>query len=127
MPNHVTTVGLCCVDWSKRPNGEPDLTALNDKICEAVLPPPLGLQDGLLCYWCAENYGSKWGVYDVKVTQLSGDGQPYLIEWLTAWSPLKPGMLGLVEEYLHDKCGLHNFRWMYFNPYDEQTHYLISE
>jgi hypothetical protein len=77
--------------------------------------------------WSVKNWGTKWGTYDTKVSQLGGDGSPTLIEFQSAWGPPKPEMLGRIEAYLDEHYGLVNIKWMGCNPYDDSTVYLEAK
>lgn len=70
--------------------------------------------------WCRENWGTKWGTYDLKVHVLGGDGSPVLIEFQTAWAAPNPKTMGLIESLLEQKFRLGGFQWKIFDPYDDQ-------
>jgi len=71
--------------------------------------------------WQIQEWGTKWGTYDTKVTEISGDGAPVLIEFQSAWGPPHPEMMRKIDTYLCDKYALKNIKWIGHDPYDGST------
>ncbi len=71
--------------------------------------------------WCEKHWGTKWGTYELSVTELPGDAFPILISFVTAWGPPNPKVMGMIECYLKDQFSLFKFKWMGVNPYDDST------
>lgn len=66
--------------------------------------------------WCCDNWGTKWGTYDLNITEFSTDGFPILVSFNTAWSPVSKDVMILIEEYLQEHWGMINFKWLYHDP-----------
>jgi hypothetical protein len=45
--------------------------------------------------WCCSNWGTKWGVYDIELTELKGALQ---YQFLTAWAPFNVSVLMAMSE-----------------------------
>lgn len=88
-------------------------------LCELASPSPEDQGDWY--QWRMANWGTKWGTYDTKVSQLSGDGWPVLIEFQCAWGPPHAEAMRKIEDYLREKHFMESFRWIGFNPYDDST------
>jgi len=71
--------------------------------------------------WQTENWGTKWGTYDLKVHELGGDGAPILIEFESAWGPPNAEMMRKIDTYLCEKYCLKNIKWSGHNPYNNGT------
>lgn len=71
--------------------------------------------------WCPANWGTKWGTYDLNVTELTGDGLPVLIEFQCAWSPPKPNVMKKINTYLNERYCLTDIRWIGYDPADGRT------
>lgn len=74
--------------------------------------------------WCINNWGTKWGIYDLVIHNLSGDGSPKIIEFQSAWGPPLPEIFSMIEEYLKKEYGLINPKWIGHDPYDGSTRIL---
>lgn len=68
--------------------------------------------------WQINNWGTKWGTYSTKVTTISSDGNPLLIQFESAWGPPSPEMMRKIEDYICKTYYLKNIRWLGHDPYD---------
>lgn len=66
--------------------------------------------------WQVANWGTKWGVYGVKVHELGGDFQPVLIEFQSAWGPPNQRMMRQITEYLKSNYFINVERWIGHDP-----------
>ncbi len=71
--------------------------------------------------WQRENWGTKWGTYDLKVHEMGGDGSPILIEFQTAWGPPSPEMMCRINDYLRETYCLTNILWIGHDPANDTT------
>lgn len=75
--------------------------------------------------WSKENWGTKWGTYDMKAFPLGGDGSPIAIKFQSAWGP--PKILGLIAEWLKRVGKFDRVVFIGFDPYDDSTKLLERE
>ena len=71
--------------------------------------------------WQRERWGTKWGIYGLKVHRPGGDGMPIMIEFQSAWGPPSPPMMRKIDNYLCEKYCLENFKWIGHDPCDGKT------
>lgn len=117
MPNHFVCVGLCARGDRDRIDCSP-LTSQN--LCEVVLPLPADLieKHGAASWyeWQNKNWGTKWGTYELTVTELKTDGSPVIIKFESAWGPPNPRAMLLINNYLRDTYDLHHILWIGHDP-----------
>jgi hypothetical protein len=78
--------------------------------------------------WQRENWGTKWGTYEVKVHEVGGDGSPILIEFQSAWGPPNPKCMRAITEYLEREYCLHSIKWIGYDPgYGETCDIEVAE
>jgi hypothetical protein len=66
--------------------------------------------------WQCKSWGTKWGIYDLKVHRLGGDGSPVLIEFQSAWGPPNPAMMRRIDDYLCKAYALGHIMWIGHDP-----------
>jgi hypothetical protein len=71
--------------------------------------------------WQLENWGTKWGTYQLRVHEMGGDGSPILIEFQTAWGPPSPEMMGRINHYLQENYCLKSITWIGHDPASDTT------
>lgn len=71
--------------------------------------------------WQTKNCGTKWGIYDLEVREMQGDGSPVLISFVTAWTPPAPEMMKKIDAYLCKTYCLKNIKRIGHDPYDGST------
>lgn len=84
--------------------------------------------------WAMENWGTKWGAYDVmEPVQLCGDSFCWTFTFETAWSPPHEEMRGRVIDWLKAN-GAESVTWIGVEPYDntvvmvqEATHHPTAQ
>jgi len=137
MPNHYTTLAVCS------PGYDFDVEEFNERhaktdLCSVVRPMPESIEqvpsvhypdgttekerrgvDQSWYDWAIENWGTKWGTYDVEAFSLGGDGSPVLIKFQSAWSP--PSCLGEITEWLCKTYKFERVVWVGFDPCDNST------
>jgi len=74
--------------------------------------------------WAAENWGTKWGTYDMQAFPLGGDGNPIAIKFQSAWGP--PSILDDIAAWLKRVGKFERVDFVGFDPYDDST-ILLSE
>lgn len=143
MPNHFTTLAVCS------PGHEFDVAAFNERhkdtcLCSVVKPMPEPIQEVPAVFypdgttekqrrgvsqdwydWANENWGTKWGTYDVEAFALDGDSSPVLIKFQSAWGP--PKVLALIADWLKRACKFEKVSFVGFDPYDDSLSVLLSE
>jgi len=143
MPNHFTTVAIC------GPGLEFDCDEFNAKhakscLCSVVAPMPESIQqipsvmypDGTTekdrlgvdqdwYDWARDNWGTKWGTYDVEAFPLGGDGSPVAIKFQSAWGP--PKVLDKIAQWLKRIGGFENVVFVGFDPYDNSVSMLDTK
>jgi len=100
--------------------------AIDEFQCHKFVPVPqdvlesgYGEQDSRGYDFCADNWGTKWGCYDIETAFVSGDGDhAYLIyAFQSAWSPPLPVIDAMAAKYPRL-----SFRLEWFDPYDNTRH-----
>ena len=116
MPNHFTTLAICADGY------EFDCDDFNEKhketcLCSVVKPMPeqveqvprVNYPDGTTekdrrgedtdwYEWAIKNWGTKWGTYNLKAYKMTGDCEPVVISFESAWGP--PKILPEIAEWL---------------------------
>jgi len=137
MPNHYTTLAICSpgydfdVDDFNDRHAETDLCAVVKPMPEAIEQVPcqlypdgttakerLGMQQDWYG-WAKENWGTKWGTYDVKAFAVGGDDSPIVIKFQSAWTA--PTILGEIADWLKRVYKFENVAFVGFDPYDGST------
>jgi hypothetical protein len=140
MPNHYTTIAICS------PGSEFNCKEFNEKhaetcLCSVVKPMPEAVEqvpsvlypDGTSekqrrgvkrdwYDWAKENWGTKWGTYDLQAFELGGDSSPIAIKFQSAWSP--PNILPEIAEWLKRVGKFDRVEFIGFDPYDDSTKLL---
>lgn len=140
MPNNYTTIAIC------DPGYDFDVAAFNKQhgktcLCSVVKPMPKAIADvPATTYpdgttekqrrgvnqdwydWAIENWGTKWGTYDVEAFALEGDSSPVLIKFQSAWSP--PKLLEQIGQWLNRVCNFKRVSFIGFDPYDDSLSIL---
>jgi len=86
------------------------------------MPPEIASSDdgSKVNQWCRENWGTKWGFYEVEI-QEGGSGF-ITYRFLTAWSPISPVILKMsqmfpvltFDYYADEETNLFNIREVYY-------------
>lgn len=71
--------------------------------------------------WQCLNWGTKWGIYDLKTHELGGDGSPVLVEFQSAWGPPNADMMRRIDNHLCETFCLENIKWFGHDPGNGQT------
>lgn len=140
MPNHYTTIAICspghdfdCDDFNAR-HAKTCLCSVVKPMPESVAQVPSILYpDGTTererrgestdwYEWANENWGTKWGTYQMNAFALGGDGAPIAIKFQSAWSP--PKILGEIAEWLKRVGKFENVAFVGFDPWDDSTRIL---
>lgn len=99
MPNHVDSY----LEISGKPKlinklmkqieiTESESTKENEKTifsCHKVIPQPI-FQGDEWYEWRIQNWGSKWGAYDIQVAEPNWESGNWVLYFNTAWSPITP-------------------------------------
>ena len=123
MPNHYTNIIICSPGWdfnAKKFNVEHE----KSNLFEFVNPMPEGLKNGAYCDWGRENWGTKWGTYDVEAFDLGGDGSPVVIKFQTAWSPPNEDTREKLAHWLMQSFQFDRVEFVGFDPFDNSTKML---
>lgn len=72
-------------------------------------------------YQWSKRWGTKWGTYDTKVHEMSGDGSPVMVEFQSAWGPPNAETMRKITDYLEERLYLRHFRWIGHDPGDGTT------
>jgi hypothetical protein len=142
MPNHFTTIALCT------PGHDFNVAEFNERhretcLCSVVKPMPEAVEqvaatrypDGTTekqrqgvdqnwYDWANENWGTKWGTYDVEAVALGGDSSPVLIKFQSAWCA--PTILDLIAEWLKRTFKFEQVSFIGFDPYDDSLSVLLQ-
>lgn len=137
MPNHFTTIAICS------PGYEFNVEEFNERhketcLCSIVRPMPEHVArvpstlypDGTSEKqrrgepqdwhdWAMENWGTKWGTYDMTGFALCGDSSPIAIKFQSAWGP--PRILGEIAKWLRKTYQFEHVAFVGFDPYDCST------
>ena len=99
-------------------------------LCAAVHPMPAEISAGTgddQCDWAKEEWGTKWGTYDILARHVMGDHYPVVITCQCAWRPPKPRILRQIVALLTLEIGLESPVVVGLNPYDSSSKILWSE
>jgi len=140
VPNHYTTIAIC------DPGHDFDAAAFNERhaqtcLCSVVKPMPEAIEqvpktnypDGTTekqrrgveqdwYDWANENWGTKWGTYDMHAVELGGDSSPILIKFQSAWSA--PTILPAIAEWLKRIGKFERVSFIGFDPYNDSLSVL---
>lgn len=72
--------------------------------CHKVIPQPTFQGDEWYA-WRVNNWGSKWGAYDIQVIHEDWESGDWILYFNTAWSPITPVISELSKQ--HPKLRLH--------------------
>lgn len=128
MPNGYAVTICGFADYEKFSIDAFNTTHAETNLCEQVRPMPPELKEGTdgdpACDWARENWGTKWGAFDVKAHPIIGDQNPCLITFQCAWCPPSPRVLTLIIAWLMLEIGLESPTVVGFEPYDCSTEIL---
>ena len=133
MPNHyvVTIVGYGSydetIDGCKYDSDKFNLAESKTNLCERVRPQPPEIRDGKgeeWYQWNIDNWGTKWGTYELKAHPVCGDQNPVLITFTCAWGPPHTLVLELILDYLREEYGIEGCTVIGSNPYNCSTEVL---
>ena len=136
MPNHFTNALIFT------PGHDFDVNDFNERhhdtnFCAVVMPMPEDIEDvpethypdgttesqrqGKQSWyeWAKEHWGTKWGTYDVRATQLGGDCAPVLIEFQTAWTPPNSNVCCKIADWFKRTYKFKNHLWIGTDPYND--------
>lgn len=140
MANHYTTVAICS------PGHDFNCAEFNERhketcLCSVVMPMPEAVEqvpspsypDGTTererrgakqdwYEWAKENWGTKWGTYELQAFELGGDSSPIAIKFQSAWAP--PKILPQIAEWLKRVGKFEHVAFVGFDPYDDSTRML---
>ena len=66
--------------------------------CHKVIPQPV-LQGEDWYWWRVSNWGSKWDIYDIAITDSDWESGHWALYFQTAWSPITPTLVQLAIQY----------------------------
>lgn len=143
MPNHYTTMMICSPgygfdydDFNGR-HAETNLCAVVRPMPESVEQvPSIYYADGTTererlgedtdwYKWADENWGTKWGTYQVQAIPLGGDSAPILIKFQSAWGP--PKILDSIGEWLKNTYDFEDVAFVGFDPFGDSTSIITVE
>lgn len=130
MPNYYAIV---ITGYADRDRFDPltfNLAHKGTDLCHVVLPMPADLRNASgdeQCDWATENWGTKWGCFDMVAHPILGDGCPVCITLKCAWGPPKRRILRLIVAWLSLNIGLESPVIVGLNPYDCTSRILWDE
>lgn len=140
MPDHFTTIAICSPGYDFNCDNFNEQYGKTN-LCELLMPMPKeveasagtpvtrdsdnNVQMPAWYDWARENWGTKWGAYDVKAFALGGDASPVVIKFQSAWVP--PKILDKIAEWLMKEFEFERVVWIGFDPYDDSTSILESQ
>ena len=116
-----------------REGGKPDdfkpEPVIDELQCHKFVPVPqdvldsgYGEKDSRGYNWCCDNWGTKWGCYDIETSYVSGDGDYAFLTYSfhSAWAPPL-----LVIDAMAAKYPCLKFRLEWFDPCDAKCHVIL--
>ncbi len=131
MPNYYAVAITGYADGEKFDPTTFNLAHKETNLCEVVCPMPSELRAGgdgnAQCDWTRENWGTKWGCFDMVAQPVQGDGCPVCITLKCAWGPPKPRILRLIVAWLSLNIGLESPVIVGLNPMNCTSSILWNE